>query len=126
MRASVTVDRPEHLMESLSLPALTDELLTTARQTNGRAARTVRGGHDHALRQVVSVLTAGHDMNEHDSPGEATLQVLTGRVRLIAGEESWEGAAGGFVVVPSSRHRVEALEDSAILLTVLAVGAVRG
>ncbi len=113
-------------MESLSLSALTDELLTTARQTNGRGARTIRGGHDHALRQVVSVLTAGHDMNEHDSPDEATLQVLRGRVRLVAGEESWEGAVGDFVVIPSSRHRVEALEDSSILLTVLAAGALDG
>lgn len=111
-------------MESLSLSALTDELMTTARQTNGRAARTVRGGHDHALRQVVSVLTAGHDMNEHDSPDEATVQVLRGRVRLVAGDESWEGTPGDFVVVPPVRHRVEALEDSSILLTALAAGAV--
>lgn len=125
MRASLDVDRPEPAVESLSLPALTDELMAKARQTNGRGARTVRGGHDHALRQVVAVLTAGREMSEHDAPDEATLQVLRGRVRLVAGEESWEGTVGDFVVIPPVRHRLEALEDSSILLTALAAGAVR-
>lgn len=126
MRASLDVDRPEPAVESLSLPALTDELMAKARQTNGRGARTVRGGHDHALRQVVLVLTAGNGLHEHDSPDEATLQVLAGRVQLVTEDETWEGAAGDFVVIPAARHRVDALEDSAILLTALASGAVGG
>jgi quercetin dioxygenase-like cupin family protein len=43
---------------------------------------------------------------------------VIGRVRLAAGEHSWEGRQGDLVVVPSPSHSLEALEDSAALLTV--------
>jgi quercetin dioxygenase-like cupin family protein len=46
------------------------------------------------------------------------LQVLTGRVRLTAGDDAWEGTAGDLVVIPSARHALTAVERSAILLTV--------
>ena len=47
------------------------------------------GRHEHALRQTVLALTAGSSLDEHENPGEATVQVLRGRVRLTAGEVSW-------------------------------------
>ncbi|GAW50761.1 MULTISPECIES: hypothetical protein [unclassified Nocardioides] len=55
---------------------------------------------------------------EHGSPGEATLQVLHGRVRLHAGDDAWEGAPGDYVLIPPRRHDLTALEDAAVLLTV--------
>jgi quercetin dioxygenase-like cupin family protein len=61
-------------------------------------------------------------LEEHGSPGEATVHVLHGRVRLRAGDLSWEGSPGDLLVVPDARHALDALEDSAVLLTV----AVRG
>jgi quercetin dioxygenase-like cupin family protein len=60
----------------------------------------------------------GAVLAEHENPGEATVQVLHGRVRLSAGELSWEGRTGDLLIVPDSRHSLEALEDSAVLLTV--------
>ncbi|GAC1405945.1 MAG: hypothetical protein NVS4B6_13770 [Mycobacterium sp.] len=54
----------------------------------------------------------------HESPGEATLQVLVGRVRLTNAEAHWEGTVGDHIVVPRSRHSLQALADSAVLLTV--------
>ena len=57
-------------------------------------------------------------LGEHENPGEATVHVLHGRVRLRAGDTSWEGSAGDLLVVPDSRHDLEALEASAVLLTV--------
>lgn len=102
-----------------SLPQLVDELLAQAKAgTNGRAARTLYGGHEHALRQTVIALTADHGLAEHDSPGEATLQVLAGKVRLSSGDDSWEGEAGEIVPIPPTRHALDALTDSAVLLTV--------
>ncbi|MGB0972143.1 MAG: cupin domain-containing protein [Mycobacterium sp.] len=107
-------------MESISLTGMVEEKLIEARKTNsGRAAHTIHGGSEHELRQTVMALLAGHELAEHDSPGEATLQVLRGHVRLTAGEDSWEGKTGDFVAVPPQRHSLAAVEDSAIMLTVL-------
>lgn len=106
-------------MEKSSLTALAREQLKIAqRASSGRSARTVYGGHEHALRQTVIALTAGHRLDEHGNPGEATVQVLHGRVRLIAGDVSWEGSPGDLLIVPVARHALDALEDSAVLLTV--------
>ena len=108
-------------MESTSLSTLTDELLELAHAAgSGRASRTVHGGTDHALRQTVLALTAGRALAEHESPGEATLQVLRGRLRLTVDGESWDGGAGELVTIPPARHGLTALEDSVGLLTVVA------
>jgi quercetin dioxygenase-like cupin family protein len=107
-------------MESISLTNLaTDKLTEAKRSHSGRAAHTIHGGHDHELRQTVLALLAGHDLSEHDSPGEATLQVLHGHVRLTAGDDAWDGKTGDYVAIPAQRHALHAVEDSVIILTVL-------
>jgi quercetin dioxygenase-like cupin family protein len=105
-------------MQKLSLDALAREQLAAAeRATAGRSARTVVGGHEHVLRQTVIALRAGHGLAEHENPGEATLVVLRGRVRLVAGADAWDGRAGDLIIVPHRAHRLEAVEDAAVLLT---------
>jgi quercetin dioxygenase-like cupin family protein len=37
---------------------------------------------------------------------------------MIAGAQSWEARTGDLLIVPDARHHLEALEDSAVLLTV--------
>ena len=107
-------------MESISLTSLAAEKLVEAQKSHsGRAAHTIHGGHTHELRQTVLALLAGHDLSEHDSPGEATLQVLEGHVRVTTGDDSWDGKAGDYVAVPRERHALHAVEDSVILLTIL-------
>ena len=58
---------------------------------HGRHAHTLHGGHDGALRQTVVGLRLGTTLREHASVREATLQVLTGRIRLTVGtrQEDW-------------------------------------
>jgi quercetin dioxygenase-like cupin family protein len=102
-----------------SLTALARQQLELARQaSSGRSSQTVFGGHEHVLRQTVIALAASHGLAEHDSPGEATVHVLWGRVRLSAGDVCWEGSPGDLLIVPAARHTLDALEDSAVLLTV--------
>jgi quercetin dioxygenase-like cupin family protein len=106
-------------MESISLDSLAAEQLAEAQQHHsGRSAHTIYGGAAHHLRQTMVALRAGQALAEHDSPGEATLQVLRGRVRLTAGDETWEGKAGDYVPIPQTRHGLAAIEDSVVVLTV--------
>jgi quercetin dioxygenase-like cupin family protein len=107
-------------MDALSLIAVADEQIAAARASSaGRSARTIHGGHTQALRQTVLALLAGQALGEHESPGEATLQVLAGRVRLSADGDSWEAAMGDYLVIPPARHDLAAIEDSAVLLSVV-------
>jgi quercetin dioxygenase-like cupin family protein len=102
-----------------SLTALSREQLELAKtSSNGRSASTVYGGHEHRLRQTMIALVGGQRLSEHANPGEATVHVLSGRVRLGAGDDRWDGSAGDLLIVPDRRHDLEALEDAVVLLTV--------
>ncbi len=106
-------------MESQSLAALAKEHLDLARAAaNGRSAHTIYGGQGRDLRQVLLALAAGHALAEHEAPGEATLQVLEGTVRMNAGDESWTGSAGDHLAIPPRRHDLHADTDAVVLLTV--------
>jgi quercetin dioxygenase-like cupin family protein len=108
------------LVEKSSLTALGRERLELARRApSGRSADTVYGGHEHALRQTVIALVGGRELSEHENPGEATVHVLHGRVRLNGNGHSWDGTPGDLLTVPPARHSLSALEDSVVLLTVV-------
>jgi quercetin dioxygenase-like cupin family protein len=103
----------------VSLTSLVAEHLGLAGHApSGRSAHTVYGGHARTLRQTLIALIAGRRLDEHENPGEATLQVLHGRIRLTSGTVASEGAAGDLLTIPDARHALEALEDAVVLLTV--------
>lgn len=109
----------------VDLAALADELLARAvAGPAGRAARTLPHPVD-GLRQTVVALRSGAEMNEHESPGPATLLVLRGRVRLVAGDETVDLGPHRISPVPDRRHSVHADEDSVVVLSVCVPDRVR-
>ncbi|MGI8881286.1 MAG: hypothetical protein ACR2KJ_12440 [Jatrophihabitans sp.] len=90
------------------------QLELAQRASSGHSAHTVYGGHEHVLRQTVIALAAGANLDDQENPGEATGQVLGGRVRLAAGDTGWEGSPGDLLTVPDTRHSLEALGASTI------------
>jgi quercetin dioxygenase-like cupin family protein len=118
MSPAGTPERGEHVQKE-SLAALVRDHLEAARTaSSGRSAHTVLGGHERVLRQTLIALRAGSHLDEHENPGEATLQVLHGHVTLVAGESRCTGSRGDLITIPDSRHSLEAVEDSVVLLSV--------
>ena len=106
-------------MHKPNLDAVARELSTRAAETkNGRAAETLYGGHEKALRQTLIAMKEGAELAEHENPGDATILVVSGRVELKAGDVSWEGREGDLLVIPDARHSVTALTDATFLLSV--------
>jgi quercetin dioxygenase-like cupin family protein len=111
--------RDNDCMQKVSLEALARQQVDRAAGAGGgHTADTVYGGHEKVLRQTLIGLRRGARLAEHENPGEATVQVLRGRVRMVVGDVSWEARTGDLLIVPDARHSLEALEDSAVLLTV--------
>ncbi|MFY9678268.1 cupin domain-containing protein [Glutamicibacter protophormiae] len=110
-------------MKKFSLAAIArSELREAVNASNGRAARTVFGGHEHVMRQTVMALAQGTELQEHENPGEATILVISGRIRVSSGGEQWEGRSQDLLILPRGRIQVTALEESSILLSVAKSG----
>lgn len=112
-------------MKKFSLAAIArSELREAVNASNGRAARTVFGGHEHVMRQTVMALALaqGTELQEHENPGEATILVISGRIRVSSGGEQWEGRSQDLLILPRGRIQVTALEESSILLSVAKSG----
>lgn len=106
-------------MKKFSLTAIArTQMQAAATASSGRAASTVFGGHEHTLRQTVIGLAAGTELKEHINPGEATVMVLSGRIRMNSGGESWEARTGDLLAMPPGYSQITALEESGLLLSV--------
>ncbi|MEX0657539.1 MAG: hypothetical protein WD080_00230 [Egibacteraceae bacterium] len=103
---------------TVNLTTAAAELLEEARAANaGRAGRTLTPGAGGPLKQTLLALLAGQHLQDHASPGAATLQVLQGAVRLTTSDDV-ELGAGDHAPIPSEKHGLEARDDAVVLLTV--------
>ena len=77
---------------------------------------TVREGQ--GLRVALMALHAGTIIPPHQVEGPMTAQVLEGRLKFSAGSDSAVLSPGQLVTLPAGvQHHLEALEDTAFLLT---------
>lgn len=100
------------------IESATAELMDKARtSTNGLA--TVMGAKSGALRQVIAALRADALLPDHENPGDATLQVLTGEVELgtSSGSSTVRLQKGDLEVIPHERHYLRALTDTVVIIT---------
>lgn len=106
-------------MKPIDLTALAAEQIAAARaSSNGRSSTKLVGDHTKLLRKNLIAMKQGAFLQDHESPGEATLMVLEGQVELHAGGESVNLDAGQMVEIPPMRHGVTALSDSVLILSV--------
>ena len=106
-------------MSKQSLVTMARSELAAARgAASGRSTHAIRGGPEHSLKHILVALTAGNGLDDHKAPGDATLQVLVGRVRLSAGEQTCEGTTDDLMDIPPVVHSLHAIDDSVVLLTI--------
>jgi quercetin dioxygenase-like cupin family protein len=73
---------------------------------------------DYGLNVMLMVLKRGARLHEHHTKGPLTVQVISGRVRFVAAGTPHDIAPGAMLALDREvGHSVEALEDSALLLT---------
>jgi len=93
------------------------DLLERARSHDSRrAAQTIHSGS--SMRATVIALTTGAELAEHEAPPAATLQVISGQVRLHWAEQERRLCDGEITDIPAHRHALTALTDTVVLLTV--------
>jgi quercetin dioxygenase-like cupin family protein len=114
---------PEQPTGAFDLTDAARELLGRAGElAAGRAARTLTPGAGATLKQTLVAITAGGQLDEHASPGPATIQVITGDATLRAGEDEIELHQHQWAVIPDAPHDLRAVTDVAVLLTVVHPG----
>ena len=99
------------------LPAEIRRLQAEATWATGQNARTLIKYDD--FRVVLIALTAKARLQEHKTEGRISVHVLSGHIQLRASGRTFNLRAGGLLALDRSLpHDVEALEESALLLTI--------
>jgi quercetin dioxygenase-like cupin family protein len=120
---------PRELSAAVTVLDLSQEVAALRRepawQQNDRNAKTFVKEAD--LRVVLTVLKQGAIVKEHQAPGTAVVEALSGRIRLRIADQAVDLSAGQIVVLePNLPHDVEALEESAFAITIAWPAAVVG
>ena len=94
-----------------------DRLKAETTWSNGQNARTLIKYDD--LRVVLMALQAGARLPEHKTEGRISVHVLSGHVQLRASGQTFDLRGGGLLALDQGiPHDLEALDESAVLLTI--------
>ena len=100
------------------LPAEIQRLHAEATWSTGRNSRTLAKYDD--VRVVLMALQAGARVPEHKTEGRLSVHVLSGHIQVRASGRTFSLRPGGLLAIDQGvPHDVEALEESAFLLTVV-------
>ena len=93
------------------------ELHEEASWKNGQNTKTLVKYDD--LRVLLTVLKAKVRISEHKTEGRISVQIISGHLRMTASGRTFDLRPGSLLALDSGiLHDVEALEDSAFLLTI--------
>jgi len=109
------LDRP---MMAFGIAEEISRIKADQRSTNKRKRSAVLAKNEH-VRIVLAVLSRGEALQEHETEGQITVTVVQGAIRFNALNERRNLGAGDLLTLQAGiRHSVEALEDSAFVITV--------
>ncbi len=104
-------------MLSFDLHAEIEQLRREEGWQAGRDSRTLVKHPD--FRVVLTVLKSGARLHEHRAAGRISVQTLVGQIRMHADNKTFDLPAGHLLALEREIvHDVEALEDSAFLLSI--------
>jgi quercetin dioxygenase-like cupin family protein len=113
----------------LTAPNLTFDLhsqlqelrLEEAYHRSGRAGRTL--AKSGRMRVTLVAMAQGNVIGTHQADSPMTLHVLSGHIRFRAGGQDHELSAGQLLFFgPGDAHDLSATEETALLLTLSAIG----
>ena len=114
---------PKKLDQPMIAFAIAEEIskIKAAQRSTNQGKRSAVLAKNEHVSIVLAVLARGETLQEHATDGQITVTVLQGAIRFDALNERVRLTAGGLLTLrPGIRHSVEALEDSAFVITVCA------
>ena len=114
---------PKKLDQPMMAFAIAEEIskIKADQRSSNQGKRSAVLAKNEHLRIVLAVLAKGEALQEHETEGQITVTVVQGAIRFDALNERVTLSAGGLLTLrPGIRHSVEALEDSAFVITVCA------
>jgi len=107
----------ESPMLSFDLYAESEQLRRENAWEGGRNSKTLAKHPD--FRVVLTVLRSNARLHEHRAAGRISVQAVEGHIRMHVQDKIFDLRAGHLLVLERALfHDVEALEDSAFLLTI--------
>lgn len=122
LESTSTLNRLPHLADSLLHFNLSDELRRLREEDSwtrgsGRSSKTLAKYPD--FRIVLVLMKPGSEMKEHHADARISIQTIQGRVRIQLPDQVVELVCGELMCLESGiHHDVNALEESAFLITV--------